>query len=164
MLVEGKLKTKRPFVRAPAKVPFACHVPRHNNSFTYNTAKNKLQDARTTSPNRQTTIEEFSLRRARPQPKWGRLRSRNNATVGTPPFTLDLYWQMGSYIGDYKKHYTGRCRSFGLVSLVALTISQWKVLVIDEAAKKIIDNVVKEDDILNENIASMFLSRGGRTV
>lgn len=31
---------------------------------------------------------------------------------------------------------------------------QWKVLVIDEAAKKIIDNVVKEDDILNENIAS----------
>ncbi len=33
---------------------------------------------------------------------------------------------------------------------------QWKVLVIDEAAKKIIDNVVKEDDILNENIASKW--------
>jgi len=32
--------------------------------------------------------------------------------------------------------------------------SQWKVLVIDEGAKKIIDNVLKEDDILNENIAS----------
>jgi hypothetical protein len=29
------------------------------------------------------------------------------------------------------------------------------VLVIDENSKKIIDNVVKEDDILNENIASM---------
>jgi syntaxin-binding protein 1 len=29
------------------------------------------------------------------------------------------------------------------------------VLVIDAAAKKIIDNVVKEDDILNENIAGM---------
>jgi syntaxin-binding protein 1 len=28
------------------------------------------------------------------------------------------------------------------------------VLVLDEASKKIIDNVVKEDDILNENIAS----------
>jgi len=27
------------------------------------------------------------------------------------------------------------------------------VLVIDESSKKIIDNVVKEDDILNENIA-----------
>jgi syntaxin-binding protein 1 len=31
---------------------------------------------------------------------------------------------------------------------------QWKVLVIDETSKKIIDNVVKEDDILNHNIAS----------
>lgn len=30
------------------------------------------------------------------------------------------------------------------------------MLVIDEGAKKIIDNVVKEDDILNENIASMY--------
>lgn len=31
---------------------------------------------------------------------------------------------------------------------------QWKVLVLDESSKKIIDNVVKEDDILNQNIAS----------
>ncbi|TQS37819.1 hypothetical protein Golomagni_01694 [Golovinomyces magnicellulatus] len=30
---------------------------------------------------------------------------------------------------------------------------QWKVLVIDESVKKIIDNVIKEDDILKENIA-----------
>jgi syntaxin-binding protein 1 len=30
------------------------------------------------------------------------------------------------------------------------------VLVLDEGSKKIIDNVVKEDDILNENIASRF--------
>jgi hypothetical protein len=30
------------------------------------------------------------------------------------------------------------------------------VLVIDEGAKKIIDNAVKEDDILNENIASTY--------
>jgi hypothetical protein len=29
--------------------------------------------------------------------------------------------------------------------------------VIDEAAKKLIDNVIKEDDILNENITSSFL-------
>lgn len=33
--------------------------------------------------------------------------------------------------------------------------SQWKVLVVDEFSKKIIDNVAKEDDILNQNIASM---------
>lgn len=32
---------------------------------------------------------------------------------------------------------------------------QWKVLITDENSKKIIDNVVKEDDILNQNIASM---------
>ncbi|RYP07471.1 hypothetical protein DL764_002478 [Monosporascus ibericus] len=32
---------------------------------------------------------------------------------------------------------------------------QWKVLVIDESSKKIIDNVVKEDDILNHNIANI---------
>lgn len=34
--------------------------------------------------------------------------------------------------------------------------SQWKCLVVDENSKKIIDNVVKEDDILNNNIASML--------
>ncbi|KAI9762916.1 MAG: vacuolar sorting protein VPS33/slp1 [Geoglossum simile] len=32
---------------------------------------------------------------------------------------------------------------------------EWKVLVIDEATKKLIDNVVKEDDILNENITNI---------
>lgn len=32
---------------------------------------------------------------------------------------------------------------------------QWKVLVVDEFSKKILDNVAKEDDILNQNIASM---------
>ncbi|KAH0556222.1 hypothetical protein GP486_005851 [Trichoglossum hirsutum] len=32
---------------------------------------------------------------------------------------------------------------------------EWKVLVIDEAAKKLIDNVIKEDDILNENITNI---------
>lgn len=31
------------------------------------------------------------------------------------------------------------------------------MLVLDEGSKKIIDNVVKEDDILNENIASRSL-------
>lgn len=36
--------------------------------------------------------------------------------------------------------------------------SQWKVLVVDEFSKKIIDNVAKEDDILNQNIASMCWS------
>jgi hypothetical protein len=34
---------------------------------------------------------------------------------------------------------------------------QWKILVLDEAARRIIDSSVKEDDILNHNIASMLL-------
>ena len=32
---------------------------------------------------------------------------------------------------------------------------QWKILVVDETSKKILDNAVKEDDVLNQNIASM---------
>ncbi|CAK7199958.1 hypothetical protein SEUCBS139899_002646 [Sporothrix eucalyptigena] len=34
-------------------------------------------------------------------------------------------------------------------------LQQWKVLVLDETSKKIIDNVIKEDDILNKNIANI---------
>ncbi|KAI8624548.1 Sec1 family protein [Xylariaceae sp. FL1651] len=36
-----------------------------------------------------------------------------------------------------------------------ITAGDWKVLVIDETSKKIIDNAVKEDDILNHNIANI---------
>ncbi|KAI2628383.1 Sec1 family protein [Xylaria nigripes] len=36
-----------------------------------------------------------------------------------------------------------------------ITAGDWKVLVIDELSKKIIDNVAKEDDILNHNIANI---------
>ncbi|RYP16843.1 hypothetical protein DL765_004864 [Monosporascus sp. GIB2] len=36
-----------------------------------------------------------------------------------------------------------------------ITAGDWKVLVVDESSKKIIDNVVKEDDILNHNIANI---------
>ncbi|KAI9836567.1 MAG: hypothetical protein M1819_001199 [Sarea resinae] len=32
---------------------------------------------------------------------------------------------------------------------------EWKVLVIDETSKKLIDNVLKEDDILNENVTNI---------
>lgn len=35
-------------------------------------------------------------------------------------------------------------------------ISQWMILVTDEGSRKIIDNAVKEDDILNHNIASTY--------
>lgn len=31
---------------------------------------------------------------------------------------------------------------------------QWKVLVVDTQSKKLLDNAVAEDDILNQNIAS----------
>ncbi|KAI0478759.1 Sec1 family protein [Xylariaceae sp. FL0804] len=36
-----------------------------------------------------------------------------------------------------------------------ITAGDWKVLVIDEESKRIIDNVTKEDDILNHNIANI---------
>lgn len=36
-----------------------------------------------------------------------------------------------------------------------ITRGDWKVLVLDENSKRIIDNVVKEDDILNQNIANI---------
>ena len=32
---------------------------------------------------------------------------------------------------------------------------QWKILIVDEDSKKLIDNVVKEDDILNSNITNI---------
>lgn len=35
-------------------------------------------------------------------------------------------------------------------------VVQWMVLVVDDQSKKLIDNTVKEDDILNNNIASTF--------
>ena len=38
-----------------------------------------------------------------------------------------------------------------------LTEQQWKVLVVDEDSRQIIDNVVREDDILQEKVMSMFL-------
>lgn len=37
---------------------------------------------------------------------------------------------------------------------VLIVYSQWKVLVLDEESRKLIDNAVKEDDILNENVTS----------
>lgn len=34
-------------------------------------------------------------------------------------------------------------------------MSQWKVLILDATTKDLVYNTVKEDDILNQNIASM---------
>ncbi len=34
---------------------------------------------------------------------------------------------------------------------------QWKVLVLDSGSKKLVDNAVKEDDILHENITRQSL-------
>lgn len=36
----------------------------------------------------------------------------------------------------------------------SLPLVQWKVLVVDEKSKKLLDNTVKEDDILNHNVTS----------
>ncbi|CAG8974407.1 hypothetical protein HYALB_00010047 [Hymenoscyphus albidus] len=46
-------------------------------------------------------------------------------------------------------------REIILSTIKAITRGDWKVLVIDEYSKKILDNAVKEDDILNENIANI---------
>lgn len=46
-------------------------------------------------------------------------------------------------------------RDIILDTIKSITRGDWKVLVIDEAVRKIIDNVIKEDDILNENIANI---------
>ena len=35
--------------------------------------------------------------------------------------------------------------------------SQWKVLILDEGSKKLVDTVVKEDDILQENVTSVLM-------
>jgi syntaxin-binding protein 1 len=35
-------------------------------------------------------------------------------------------------------------------------MSQWKVLVVDEGSRKLIDNVVSEDDILTHNVTSIY--------
>ncbi|KAL8407848.1 hypothetical protein RB594_006601 [Gaeumannomyces avenae] len=45
-----------------------------------------------------------------------------------------------------------------------ITQGDWKVLVLDESSKKIIDNVVKEDDILDKNIANIELIEDRREV
>ena len=55
---------------------------------------------------------------------------------------------------------TARC-PFALSALTLLTRScacpsfQWKILVLDEYTKRIINNVLSEDDILRQNIASI---------
>lgn len=46
--------------------------------------------------------------------------------------------------------------------LTHLSSSQWKVLILDATTKDLVSNTVKEDDILNQNIASMLrLVRNG---
>lgn len=60
--------------------------------------------------------------------------------------------------GDVRKptsHPPPRPRGRSGLSDLLTVPSQWKVLVVDEFSKKILDNVAKEDDILNQNVASM---------
>ena len=46
-------------------------------------------------------------------------------------------------------------RDIILSTIKNTTRGDWKVLVVDEATRKLIDNVVKEDDILNQNITNI---------
>ena len=45
--------------------------------------------------------------------------------------------------------------TFSFGSSVRLRRRQWKLLVVDEGSRKLIDSVTKEDEILEENITSM---------
>ena len=68
--------------------------------------------------------------------------------TATSPYSNSKYNQ---------EHYEGRCKDTRVLPLRETTnLRQWKILVVDTASRKIIDNVVREDDILNENIASML--------
>lgn len=49
-----------------------------------------------------------------------------------------------------------------LDAIKSITRGDWKVLVIDEATKRIVYNVLKEDDILNENIANVEILESRR--
>jgi syntaxin-binding protein 1 len=46
-------------------------------------------------------------------------------------------------------------RELILNSIKQTTRGDWKILIVDEDSQKLINNVVKEDDILNLNITSM---------
>ncbi|KAF2275554.1 syntaxin-binding protein-like protein 2 [Westerdykella ornata] len=46
-------------------------------------------------------------------------------------------------------------RDLILSTIKSTTRGDWKVLVVDEESRKLIDNAVKEDDILNENITNI---------
>lgn len=48
-----------------------------------------------------------------------------------------------------------RRRRLSTIVQLVLTQPQWKVLVVDEDSKKLIDNVTKDEDILNLNVTSM---------
>jgi len=39
-----------------------------------------------------------------------------------------------------------------ILDTVRYTDAEWKLFIIDEESRKLIDNVAKEDDILNENV------------
>lgn len=72
-----------------------------------------------------------------------------------------------SYPQGVERHYPRRCTqlmppkrtSHSLPRLTGGPVFaiQWKCLIVDENSQKVIDNVVSEDDILNNNIASTSL-------
>jgi hypothetical protein len=61
-----------------------------------------------------------------------------------------------SYSLLYQANHPRRRTKTFLCAQTSLTNSlQWKILIVDEESQKLINNVVKEDDILNLNITSM---------
>jgi hypothetical protein len=71
----------------------------------------------------------------------------------TPCRDTDMVY---SYPLFYQADYPRRRTNTFLCAHTSLTNSlQWKILIVDEDSQKLINNVVKEDDILNLNITSM---------
>lgn len=69
---------------------------------------------------------------------------------------------MGSCARRNTQCHPGRCmRPPCCLANITHNAEQWKVLVADEQSKKLLDNVLKEDDILNENITSVYLQFSG---
>lgn len=59
-----------------------------------------------------------------------------------------------SHPQHHSHHRSRRCTPPSTLRMPLANTQQWKILIVDQDSKKLIDNVVKEDDILDLNITS----------
>jgi len=84
-------------------------------------------------------------------------RRLNRDTFSMPSSIADRDLSHSECPSEYNSwrstHVHVRCLWLFLLLIdLAKSSQQWKVLVLDESSRKLLDNVIKEDDILNENI------------